>query len=227
MNRTIQTLALAVFAICGFSVSAQNQNSTCGRQTCYETTCPPTAGSDSRIRGPQNWRERAFEGVLLSVDQQAKMDEINKEFESRFATICSKCSCKADKATCGKAKCCTQDCDKANCGRTGCDKGRAGRRNAPGFKVRSEYIARVKEVLTPEQYTTFLENIVNMPVKQNCRKGDPRLRSTKSDYCTAKCRIAHEARKFNKDAKKDLKRAAKIVKNEARKLEEKVENAAE
>lgn len=225
MNRTILTLALAVFTICGFSVSAQNQNNTCARQTCYETTCPPTASSDSRIRGPQNWRERAFEGVLLSVDQQGKIDAINKQFCSKAAPAsCSSDSC--TNAKCDKKSKCNKDCKRNCCGKNARPARRHGRKGQLNFKARSEYIAQVKEVLTPEQYITFLENIVNMPVKQNCRKGDPRLRSAKSDSCTAKCHIAHEARKFNKDAKKDIKRAAKKVKNEARKLEEKVENAA-
>jgi len=222
MNKKILTIALAALAICGLSASAQNKDSDSrNRQTCPETTCAPTGNSDSRIRGPQNWREYAFEGVLLSVDQQSRIDAINKKFDSAL-----------NSASCASDTCACTDNSMAGCDNNRYRDGRGRkarparspyRKGRPNFKARSEYIAQVKEVLTPEQYTTFLENIVNMPVKRTGKKGDPRLRSAKSYSGKAQCRISHDARNSDKNANKDFKRAEKKAKSNVRKAEEAAE----
>lgn len=231
MKKRILTIALAAIALCGFSAAAQNDDNNCNNNVCPSQACAQQfakysqdyttyGGTGLRSRGPQNWREAAFEGVLLSVDQQGKIDAINQKFDSQLAQCCIPDSCTAatnsDKAVKKDRK--DRRGDRAD--RRDDRRGRKDRKGQPNFKARSEYIAQVKTVLTPEQYVTFLENIVNMPAQRPQR--DPRLRSANSD--SAQCaahhgRMSRDARKFENQAKKDLKRAESNVKKEARKAE--------
>lgn len=212
MKKTIISLALAVFAVAGFSASAQTEKAACSKANCTKQACDKQLNENNRMRRPASWREFAFEGVLLSVEQQAKMDEINKEFESKFATACAKDTCsaapKCDKADCKKADCKKDNCKKGECKKAdgkkadGKKAGKGKRGFAPDFQVRNEYIAKVKQVLTPEQYTTFLENIINMPVQRNqgpdknCKM---QIRGRVGDY--AACNHRH-VKKDARDAKK-------------------------
>ncbi|MDE5967889.1 MAG: hypothetical protein K2G64_02170 [Muribaculaceae bacterium] len=132
-------------------------------------------------RGPKGMRgqqERGrlnpFEGLNLTPDQQQALEALTPQ---RFQGNCgdqaqcdkadkAKCD-KADKAQCDKAK--AKDCKKD--GKKG-DK-KDGKKNgkfeggkdqnreamkAEAKARRAEYLSKVKEILTPEQYTQFLEN---------------------------------------------------------------------
>ncbi|MGM9862119.1 MAG: hypothetical protein ACI30W_05935, partial [Muribaculaceae bacterium] len=94
--------------------------------------------------------------------------------------------CKEGKAGCKEGKCAKDSCGKGKCckeGKADCKEGKAGcckkaQANSCGARQRmrqhnmrmrgaaanaeatSEYLAKVKEVLTPEQYVQFLENCV-------------------------------------------------------------------
>lgn len=82
----------------------------------------------------------------------------------------------------------TIGCDKAK----GCDKAPQQCNRAEGAPrmgkcpYGDEYIAKVKEILTPDQYTMFLENIVSMP--QGPQKGGkmgPKQNKMKARDCNA------------------------------------------
>lgn len=136
-------------------------------------------------RGPKGMRgqqERGrlnpFEGLNLTPDQQQALEALTPQ---RFQGNCgdqAQCD-KADKAKCDKAdkaKCDKGDkakCDKANakdckkgdkkdCKKNGkLEGGKDQNREAMKAEAkarRAEYLSKVKEILTPEQYTQFLEN---------------------------------------------------------------------
>jgi len=86
---------------------------------------------------PQKFTDFAFEGILLDMSQQARVDSLNAASAS---------------GRCANAECANKDCAaKGKC--------HQGRHRVD----RREYVKKVKEILTPEQYTMFLENIVMMP----------------------------------------------------------------
>ena len=83
-------------------------------------------------RGDRRQAPNPFEGLDLTADQQAKLDQLKKD-------------CKAAR----------QECKKEN---KEARKALADSCKAAGCKVRSEQLAKIKEILTPEQYVKFLEN---------------------------------------------------------------------
>lgn len=141
---------------------------------------------------PQKFTDFAFEGVLLELDQQAKIDSINALYQPNGpmqAANCQQAKCAKDKCAAGqcvKDQCVKDQCKKVEgmvCDTAKCVAGnrhsrhgmRPGKGQRPGagmmrgMRPSPEYVAAVKEVLTPEQYVTFLENIVNMPMPESGR----------------------------------------------------------
>ena len=142
MKKTIIAMALA--GVCAVQAFAQDNNCPNGRQVCPEgnaAACASPAGraSDKMYR-PQKFTDFAFEGILLDMGQQARVDSLNAAMAPKQC---------ADSACVNKA-CVNKDCAA---------KGRKGH----GRIDRREYVKKVKEILTPDQYTVFLENIVMMP----------------------------------------------------------------
>lgn len=236
--KKIISFALAAVAMIGFSASAQDQaTKPCAKATCSKQECDKAqAGDNDRMRRPATWREFAFEGVLLSLEQQTKMDEINKEFDSKLAATCTKDSCKADKANldnkkcdkadCKKDNCKKENCRKADCKKENCRKAKHGRHGADLFKARTEYIAQVKQVLTPEQYTTFLENIVNMPQQKlqgpngfgrEKSKMERKARGAERRVARDAQNLESKAARATKKAERKVEKAANDVKNEVKK----------
>lgn len=142
MKKTIIAMALA--GVCAVQAFAQDNNCPNGRQVCPEgnaaaCAAPAGRGSDKMYR-PQKFTDFAFEGILLDMGQQARVDSLNAAMAPKQC---------ADSACVNKA-CVNKDCAA---------KGRKGH----GRIDRREYVKKVKEILTPDQYTVFLENIVMMP----------------------------------------------------------------
>lgn len=81
-----------------------------------------------------------FIGITLTADQQNKLKALKP-------------------AACGQDKNCKQ---KSECKKSDCKKGdNAGQQARPDRRQgKRDYISKVKEILTPEQYVVFLENIV-------------------------------------------------------------------
>ncbi len=237
-------LAVAISAVATFSALAQNKN-VCPKQNCNNTcqvqTCDRQAGQD-RMRRPATWREFAFEGILLDIDQQAKIDKINQEFDSKCkdkgqkgqCADCTGTACpnnKGAKAACNGDSCKHGTCDRAHCHNRH-NKGQANNREriANRINLRKEYLAQVKQVLTPEQYTTLLENIVNMPQQGN-RDGNRRFDRKRHghgdcrfDSCMAKDKacMARDAKRAGNCVKKDAKKVADCAKKDAKKVESKL-----
>lgn len=182
MKKKIMMLAIAAAVFCGFSASAQRSNNPKADRANTEM-------SDKMYR-PQSFTDYAFEGILLDVKQQARVDSLNAAFKARKEQK----SCEAGKQCADSAKMCKVKAsdmrrDKmkaANCGR-------------------KEYIAKVKEILTPEQYTQFLENIVNMPKPEAMHSGMRQNgKQMKASDCHHKSQqqVQKSDKKFDKKDKK-------------------------
>lgn len=98
-------------------------------------------------------RPDLFKGITLTADQQARLDALRPERPGRPEGS----EAKPDRAKCDKAD--KGGCDKAARGREFRGEGRHGRHHG----MRADYVRKVKEILTPEQYVVFLENIVLQP----------------------------------------------------------------
>jgi len=133
MNKKVISFAMAVIAAVGVSASAQtasDKTDKCDVPCCKENAscCKENAaGRNDKMARPHRFTDFAFEGILLDMPQQARMDSLNAAVKAQ------------------------REPSRAQ-------KPRRGR-------VSADYVAKVKEILTPEQYTTFLENIVLMPEK--------------------------------------------------------------
>lgn len=134
MKKTIIAMALAgCFAI---SAAAQDNNTCPQAQNCPVAKTARSGKASDKMYRPQKFTDFAFEGILLDINQQARMDSLNA---AMAPGQCADSAC-VNKACCAKDK--ARKCRRAD---------------------RKEYVKKVKEILTPEQYTMFLENIVMMP----------------------------------------------------------------
>lgn len=103
-------------------------------------------------------------GKAAKCDKAAKCEKVAK----------ADC-CKADTAKCGKAAKCEKaakaDCCKADTAKCGHHNKKGMRRVARFHKEKHmEYIGKVKEILTPEQYEVFLKNVESAAPK--CKEGN-------------------------------------------------------
>lgn len=172
MIKKILSMAIIVAAACGISASAQQ----------------------NKMYQPQQFTDFAFEGILLDVDQQAKIDNINSAFRLKGQPA-------AENAQCDKQNCPKQPCDSANCDQPKRQRNR-GQMPSPANdpNMRREYAKQVKQVLTPEQYTQFLENIAFMPQGMQRFQGADARRGHKAGKVKDGAR---NATRTTKAAKKD------------------------
>lgn len=144
MNKKIITFAIAAIGLCSVAANAQTADSKATSQANAEQQV------DNKMYKPQKFTDFAFEGILLDVNQQAAIDQINQQYQQQLAP-------RGDRGQ-------KQKCDSAKCEKKACpanaDKNLGNRKGGPRDNSwRRQYAAQVKEVLTPEQYVTFLENI--------------------------------------------------------------------
>lgn len=159
MKKKILMMAIALLGITGMSATAQTSRNNNAAQA--------TPGAMNKMRQPREFSEFAFEGILLDLNQQQRMDSLNAAVKANRpcqpAGDCDMASCdkKCDNQN---SQCCQQ---QGQCKGQGEAKpnGKApkGHGMRPGMPYDKDYIAKVKEILTPDQYTMFLENIVMMP----------------------------------------------------------------
>lgn len=153
MKKKIFSTALILSALIGFNASAQN-NAPEAPKCDKKEQC-----KGDRPDAPRAPRFNPFEGITLTAEQQSQIDALCPQREARPEAKECKNDCKADSAKCCKdAKCCKKD--KKAGGRDGV-KGKRG--NRPDKNMKAEYIKKVKEILTPEQYVVFLENLATQP----------------------------------------------------------------
>ena len=187
MKKAIFSVAIAIASMVGFAATAQTPEAATGatqqvEQCGNDAKCDKAhkkhdikkgdlAGERHHGKGMKSNRSQRhgefnpFEGLNLTPEQQTALEALRPQ----------KGQCPGDKAQCSEAKpdckdkaqCDKKDCkkaDKAKCDKKDgkkCDKkeGVSREDRAADMKARrAEYLGKVKEILTPEQYVQFLEN---------------------------------------------------------------------
>ncbi len=155
MKKTIVALSLALISAIGFNSFAQApQNKEKGEK------------KDKRElrdkQRPDRQRPNPFEGITLTADQQSKLEALNKECH------------KNDSVARSTEKQRREDMKKAN-REKGMEMMKARQQQ------KRDYLNKIKAILTPEQYVTFLENkVLNMPVvKDKMNRGDKQKKDRK------------------------------------------------
>lgn len=187
MKRTILAIAISVATFGSATVFAQKACDSRMQEKCAAGECASAQTSaDNKMYKPQKFTDYAFEGILLTVDQQSKMDKLNADLKAKRE------ACKNDTAACAGKDC------KGCKGRTDRGKNR--------LQARKDYVSSVKEILTPEQYVTFLENIVFMPEQgrgmgprhKGCRKDMVNCGMHKADKSRITAKGDHRVKKAEK-----------------------------
>ncbi len=196
MNKKVITFAIAALGLCTVSASALTNATVSNDQDNTEQQI------DNKMYKPQKFTDFAFEGILLDVNQQAAIDKINQQYEQQLNAPAPRgqqpgqpgqpgqkpgqpgkkhgpkpgqpglnpdslqCNCTPDSAAFNPANL------QCNCPP---DSAAFNPANRPGKCDKSwqrDYAAQVKEVLTPDQYIVFLENIAfNTPQGPNMGQG--------------------------------------------------------
>lgn len=130
-------MALAAMALCGAPAMAQTAAETDNMQ-------------NNKMYQPQRFTDFAFEGVLLSLPQQTRIDSLNAATKAAYPQFNLLKGEKPDSAAHHRA-------DWGKMERRG-PRGERPMMFTPGLT--QDYVLKVKEILDPEQYATFLENIV-------------------------------------------------------------------
>lgn len=165
MKKILMAMAIAAIFLGGFSANAQsNDNNSRGR----------IERSDKMYR-PQKFTDFAFEGILLDIPQQARIDSLNAAMKAQAPQFngcksecndsvkCTKQNARADKNMRADRKDNKAGHRHGHNDRKGGKDFRGHRHGGMSPEMKSQYVNKVKEILTPEQYTMFLENIVLMP----------------------------------------------------------------
>lgn len=168
MKKKLIAFAVAMLALTGINASAQQNCQQCPGAEAGQ--CP---GNNNKMYQPREITDFAFEGILLDVDQQAKMDTLNG---------CMKAAPGAKRHPKGRPQVCA---DSACIPMQGMGYGPEQRRGPKREMMRQQgdgdmlmpgimYVAKVKEILTPEQFETFMTNISNIPCgEMQCPNGGP------------------------------------------------------
>ncbi|MDE6429695.1 MAG: hypothetical protein K2K65_00810 [Duncaniella sp.] len=142
MKKTIFTLALALVSMTGFSAIAQTQSTT-------ETKVQTTKGSKSTDR-KKTPRYNPFEGLNLTEQQKTELQALTPAKE--------KGNSQRNKVTKDKAQKKLSKKDKQT---------QRKQRMEQKIQNRRDYLAKVKTILSPDQYVKFLENSY---AEQNMKK---------------------------------------------------------
>ena len=139
MKKTILTTAIALVAIFGFSSMAQQPQS--GEKTCTSATCPKDSVNKKQARKLFNPYNEVFAGLNLTPEQQAKVNQLEANRQAQL---------KARRGMKAKSR---QEADSIM--------------RADRTQQERAYLDAVKQVLTPDQYVLFLEElVVNAPQQQ-------------------------------------------------------------
>ena len=136
-------MMIALVGTVGMTSFAQTQNS----QQCSNSKTECCSKQKSGQCDRQKTKPDFFEGITLSADQQAKLDKIKTDRQAKM------------KAAREQAKQAKQQ--------------RKQQKTEARKASQKEYLAEIKEVLTPDQYVVFLENIVvNQPQQKMAKQFD-------------------------------------------------------
>lgn len=147
-------LSLAILVASSMSMFAATDNKTENKSaTCTsQTTCNVNAkcGEKGEKKDRSAKANKAFEGLNLTAEQQAKLAELRK-------------NCTANKENCDAKK----GCDSKSNLTDEQKKQLKAESKAKHLEARKKYLEDVKTILTPEQYTKFLENNYLSASKKN------------------------------------------------------------
>lgn len=136
MKKKILTFAISAIASLGFMASAQQQ------------------APQNKMYTPQTFTDYAFEGVLLDLPQQQRIDSLHAAIRTPKMKKVNATTMCPDSARV-KAQCQKQPQKP--------QKGMRVNGSIGGVMPGVKYVAKVKEILTPEQFDMFLSNIQAMP----------------------------------------------------------------
>ncbi|MDE6321310.1 MAG: hypothetical protein K2L93_03335, partial [Muribaculaceae bacterium] len=133
MKKKFMILSLAMASAFGFNAFAQCPNECNDNSECVAGARGPQGPQDKRYR-PTNMEEIAFEGILLTPEQQTAVNQLKADTKAKREQA------KAQRAA-----------DEAN---------RKAECMAARQEAKREYLKQLQSILTPEQYITYLENVV-------------------------------------------------------------------
>lgn len=118
-----------------------------------------------RKGGRDGQRPDLFKGIDLSAEQKAQLEALRPqrpEGAPRGEKKIKGAKAACDSAACPAKAACDKKCDKAACDKKDgkgpkADIRREGRKGHPA--MREEYVNKVKEILTPEQFEVFQKNL--------------------------------------------------------------------
>lgn len=140
MKKKILSAVLALAAVIGFNATAQEQ-----------TTDAQKFDKKEQFKGGRHKAPRynPFEGITLSEDQKSQFKTLFEEAKKHYAERKDKKDQNVDTTKCDK---------KEGANKHDAVKGKRSKHHMN--KMKAEYLKKVKEILTPEQYVVFLENMV-------------------------------------------------------------------
>lgn len=136
MKKKFMVLSLAMASIFGFSAFAQCPGE-CPDASAENAQCVgargPQGPQDKRYR-PTNIEEIAFEGILLTPEQQASVNQLKADTKAKY--------------------------EQSKAQQAAIDANRKAERMQARQAAKREYLKQLQAILTPEQYITYLENVV-------------------------------------------------------------------
>lgn len=184
MKKIVLSFAVVAAGLFGVNAFAQQQQKTNDNaQVCCEQTeaCCATEAPGKPGRPAKPQFANPLEGITLTAEQQQSVDALNKKYAEMYK--------EGRKA---KAEAAVKE-------------------RKDGRETRKAYMKEMQSILTPEQYTEYLENMVlNAPAQM--QKGPRQMDVKRGD------RKHKGEMKAKKDAKKDVKKdGKKAVKKDVKK----------
>ncbi len=142
MKKTILSIAVLLASMAGITASAQSQNA------CPQAKTECTSGNCTKKDAP---KYNPFQGLNLTEKQQAELQALKPAKGAKCANGEKNASCSKNNQSCTKNK------DKQQLSKA---EKQAQRKQFAEQRLqnRRDYLAKVKNILTPEQYVQFLEN---------------------------------------------------------------------
>lgn len=149
-------LSLAVLAVTSFSIMAANENNNAKNNEKARTECcKQKSGECKGKKDGKSDREdkfmKAFEGLNLTDAQKSKLEELRKECQAKRDAV------KKDGEKKDKKENLTQEQKQQL----------KAEKMAKRQQEKQEMLNNIKSILTPEQYTKFLENNVKFSAKHD------------------------------------------------------------
>lgn len=189
MKKIVLSFAVIAAGLFGVNAFAQQQKTNDNAQVCCEQTEPCCTSETPGKPGRPAKPQFAnpLEGITLTAEQQQSVDALNKKY--------------ADMRKEGRKA-------KAEA---------ANKQRKDGREARKAYLKEMQSILTPEQYTEYLENMVlntpsqgqKSPKHMDIKRGDRKAKGEMKAKKDVKKDIKKDGKKA---AKKDMKKGDKTAK---------------